>query len=156
VASNAGREGDRSHTGVRRITHWVKLNVEAARLLREIVAIERAWGRQGNMTASRELSHGNAPTRQLGRYVTHCVQVEMGSDIRRRETQGCFRCESSSGYAAVATSTHSRPVFQVSCSCTRIPLRSFSATVKRRSDFHNPAVCLPTRRMSKAVKLLKR
>ena len=56
----------------------------------------------------------------------------------------------------VATFTNSRAVVQMSCSCTRIPLRSISATVKRRSDFHNPAVYLPTRRMSKAVKLLKR
>ena len=79
----------------------------------------------------------------------------MGSDIRRREAHGRFRCESSSGYAAVATFTHSRLVFQVSCSCTRIPLRSISATVMLRSDFHNPAVCLPTWRMPKAVKLDK-
>jgi hypothetical protein len=40
-----GRDGDRSHTGVRRIKHWVKLDDEAARRLGEIVAIERAWGR---------------------------------------------------------------------------------------------------------------
>jgi hypothetical protein len=33
---------------VRRIKHWVKLNDEAARLLGEIVAIERAWGRHVN------------------------------------------------------------------------------------------------------------
>ena len=46
MASKAGRDGDRSHTGVRRIKHWVKLDDETARLLGEIVAIERAWGRQ--------------------------------------------------------------------------------------------------------------
>jgi hypothetical protein len=33
---------------VRRIKHWVKLDDEAVRLLGEIVAIERAWGRQVN------------------------------------------------------------------------------------------------------------
>ena len=33
---------------MRRIKHWVKINDEAARLLGEIVAIERAWGRQVN------------------------------------------------------------------------------------------------------------
>ena len=48
VASKAGRDGDRSHTGMRRIKHWVKLDDETARLLGEIVAIERAWGRQVN------------------------------------------------------------------------------------------------------------
>jgi hypothetical protein len=49
VASKAGRarrDGDRSHTGVRQIKHWVKLDDESAQLLGEIVAIERAWGRQ--------------------------------------------------------------------------------------------------------------
>jgi hypothetical protein len=45
MAGKAGKAGDRSHSGVRRIKHWVKLNDEAARLLGEIVAIERAWGR---------------------------------------------------------------------------------------------------------------
>ena len=48
VASKAGRDGNRLHTGVRRIKRWVKLDDEAARLLGEIVAIERAWGRQVN------------------------------------------------------------------------------------------------------------
>jgi hypothetical protein len=69
------------------------------------------------------------------------------------------RCEPkghSSGYAAVATFTNSRPVVQVSCSFIRMPLRSISATVMLRSDFHNPAVCLPTWRMPKAVKVVKR
>jgi hypothetical protein len=33
---------------VRRIKHWVKLDDAAARRLGEIVAIERAWGRQVN------------------------------------------------------------------------------------------------------------
>ena len=47
-ASKAGRDGDRSHSGMRRIKHWVKLDEEAARLLGEIVAIERAWGRHVN------------------------------------------------------------------------------------------------------------
>ena len=46
MASKAGRDGDRSHSGVRRIKHWIKLDDETARLLREIVAIEQAWGRQ--------------------------------------------------------------------------------------------------------------
>jgi hypothetical protein len=41
----AGKDGDRSHTGVRRIKHWIKLDDETARRLKEIVAIERAWGR---------------------------------------------------------------------------------------------------------------
>jgi hypothetical protein len=36
-----------------------------------------------------------------------------------------------------------------------MPLRSISATVMLRSDFHNPAVCLPTWRMPKAVKFDK-
>jgi hypothetical protein len=44
----AGKDGDRSHTGVRRIKRWVKLDDEAARLLGDIVAIEREWGRQVN------------------------------------------------------------------------------------------------------------
>jgi hypothetical protein len=48
VASKAGRDGDRSHREVRRIKHWVKLDDESARLLGELVAIERAWGRQVN------------------------------------------------------------------------------------------------------------
>ena len=48
MASKADRDGDRSHSGVRRIKHWVKLDEEAARQLGEIVAIERAWGRQVN------------------------------------------------------------------------------------------------------------
>jgi transposase len=46
MARTAGRDGARSHTGLRRIKHWIKLDDETARLLREIVAIERAWGRQ--------------------------------------------------------------------------------------------------------------
>jgi hypothetical protein len=45
-AGKAGKDGNRSHTGVRRIKHWIKLDDETARRLREIVAIERAWGRQ--------------------------------------------------------------------------------------------------------------
>jgi len=55
----------------------------------------------------------------------------------------------------VATFTNSRAVVQMSCSFIRMPLRSITATVMLRSDFHNPAVCLPTRRMPKAVKLDK-
>jgi hypothetical protein len=46
MAGKAATDGDRSHTGMSRIKHWVKLDDEAARLLREIVAIERARGRQ--------------------------------------------------------------------------------------------------------------
>ena len=46
MAGKAGKTGARSHTGVRRIKHWVKLDDETARQLMEIVAIERAWGRQ--------------------------------------------------------------------------------------------------------------
>lgn len=68
------------------------------------------------------------------------------------------RCEPkghSSGYASLATFTNSWPVVQVSCSFIRMPLRSLSATVMLRSDSHNPAVCLPTLRMPKAVKLDK-
>ena len=48
MTGTADRDGDRSHRGVRRIKHWVKLDEEAARQLGEIVAIERAWGRQVN------------------------------------------------------------------------------------------------------------
>ena len=48
MAGKAVKDADRSHIGVRRIKHWVKLDDEAARLLGEIVAIERAWGRQVN------------------------------------------------------------------------------------------------------------
>jgi hypothetical protein len=48
MTGTADRDGDRSHSGVRRIKHWVKLDEEAARQLGEIVAIERAWGRQVN------------------------------------------------------------------------------------------------------------
>jgi hypothetical protein len=47
-ADRAGNTGARSHIGVRRIKHWIKLDDEAARRLGEIVAIERAWGRQVN------------------------------------------------------------------------------------------------------------
>ena len=46
MAGKAAKDGDRSHSGVRRIKHWIKLDDETARLLREIVAIEQAWGRQ--------------------------------------------------------------------------------------------------------------
>ena len=48
MAGKAAKDGDRSHTGVSRIKHWVKLDDETARRLREIVAIERTWGRQVN------------------------------------------------------------------------------------------------------------
>jgi hypothetical protein len=48
MAGKAVKDGDRSHTGVSRIKHWVKLDDETARRLGEIVAIERAWGRQVN------------------------------------------------------------------------------------------------------------
>ena len=48
MAGMAGKTGARSHTGVRRIMHWVKVDDETARQLMEIVAIERAWGRQVN------------------------------------------------------------------------------------------------------------
>jgi hypothetical protein len=41
-ARKAGKDGGRSHTGVSRITHWVRLDDETAGQLREIVAIERA------------------------------------------------------------------------------------------------------------------
>jgi hypothetical protein len=47
-ADMAGKAGTRSHTGVRRIKHWVKLDDATARRLGEIVAIEREWGRQVN------------------------------------------------------------------------------------------------------------
>jgi hypothetical protein len=48
MAGKAATDGDRSHTGMSRIKHWVKLDDGTARRLREIVAIERAWGRQVN------------------------------------------------------------------------------------------------------------
>jgi hypothetical protein len=47
-ADRADRDGGRSHTGVSRIKHWIKLDDETARLLGEIIAIEREWGRQVN------------------------------------------------------------------------------------------------------------
>jgi len=46
VAGKVGKDGGRSRAGVSRITHWVRLDDETAAQLREIVAIERAWGRQ--------------------------------------------------------------------------------------------------------------
>jgi hypothetical protein len=46
MAGKAAKDGDRSHTGVSRITHWINLDDETARRLREIVASEQAWGRQ--------------------------------------------------------------------------------------------------------------
>ena len=48
MAGKASMAGDRSHTGVRRVKHWVKLDDETARQLMEIVGIERAWGRQAD------------------------------------------------------------------------------------------------------------
>jgi hypothetical protein len=48
MAGKAAKDGGQPHTGVSRIKHWVKLDDETAQLLGEIVAIERAWGRQVN------------------------------------------------------------------------------------------------------------
>jgi len=48
VAGKAGKDADRSHTGLSRIKHWVRLDDEMATQLTEIVAIERAWGRQAD------------------------------------------------------------------------------------------------------------